>query len=384
MSHHETHSVYRAWARQLQNEFADICYQYSLNLLPPVIEVTDSTKSLGSWRAATRTLCISSHLICHYSWDITINVLKHEMAHQICSELFLSQGLPHDGEFRRACDLLGLAAEFCKASIDYSALLSEDLPANQEQDRRKKLLAKIGKVLAMADSANEHEALAALRMAGRIIEKHNLDGLADAGIQEITYRIVRTGKKRIDSPQRTIASILSRYFQVTLIRSQLYDPAADAVYKTFEIFGRREDVEVAEHCFHFLESRLTCLWRMNRKNFANIGGSAKKSYYLGVLQGFSEKLTVKSARTKPGDRPEKPCRLPALSVHQLSCDHEVRVRQCIQRRHPRLRTLKTVRQIVSGDIYHQGREAGRGIVLSKALQQEQETSIPKYLTTGTK
>lgn len=383
MFHHESRTVYGAWARQLQKEFVDICYQYSLNLLPPVMEVTDSMRSFGSWQAATRTLGISSRLIRHYSWDITINVLKHEMAHQICSEIFRNQGAPHDGEFRRACDLLGLAPEYCRAAIDFSALLSEDPSANREQDSRRKLLEKIGKLLAMADSANEHEALAALRMAGKIMERHNLDGLADAETQEVAFRIVKTGKKRIESPQRTIASILSRYFQVTLIRSQLYDPVADAVYKTFEIFGRREDVEVAEHCFHFLESRLACLWRMNRENFANTGGNARKSYYLGVLHGFSENLSEEKARPTPGARPEKPCRLPVLPVHHLSCDHDLRVRHCIQRRHPRLRTLRTARQTVSGDVYRRGREAGRDIVLSKALQQEKDQSKPKYLAAST-
>ncbi|MDP3481512.1 MAG: DUF2786 domain-containing protein [Desulfoprunum sp.] len=380
MSRQESQNFYSAWARQLQREFVDICYQYSLKLLPPIMEITDSTRSLGNWQAVNRTIGISRHLILEYSWDITINVLKHEMAHQICSEMFESHGMPHDRDFLRACDLVGLPVDYCRAAIDFSTFLPQHSAGNQGTGRRKNLLEKIRKLLAMADSANEHEALVALQMAGRIMEKYNLDGAAGGETEEITYRIIKTGKKRIDGYQRTIASILSRYFKVTLIYSRLYDPVADEVYKTFEIFGRSDHVEVAEHCFCFLQNRLAYLWQTNRTSFPDCGRSARKSYYLGVLHGFSENFQKKD---QPGEeivQAKKPCRTPALSVHHLSSENDALVQGCIRRRYPRLRTLKSSSQNVSPQVYHQGRAAGKDIVLSKVLQQEKDQEKTKFLT----
>lgn len=379
MSTQEARNFNAAWARQLQREFSDICYQYSLKLLPPILEITDSTRSLGSWQAATRTIGMSCHLILQYSWDITINVLKHEMAHQVCSEIFQNQGTPHDREFLRACDLLGLPPEYCRAGIDFSTFLPHRHAGPQTSDRRKKLLEKIRKLLAMTDSANEHEALVALQMAGSIMEKYNLDGSAGEESNEITYRIIKTGKKRVAGYQRTIASILSRYFKVTLICSRLYDPVADEVHKTFEIFGRSDNVEVAEHCFSFLENRLAHLWRMNRAGFSDCGRAARKSYYLGILHGFSDTYQEEARQVEERDQIEKPCRTPALSVHHLSNENDLLVQRCIRRRYPRLRTLKSSRQNVSARIYNEGRAAGKDIVLNKVLQQEKNQGKPKLL-----
>ena len=267
---HESEELISAWARQLQREFGNICYQYAVKLTPPVFEITNTENVFGTWRAETRTISISWNLIRKYSWDITINVLKHEMAHQICSEIFHTQDLPHDKDFLRACKMLGLPQEYCRCSIDSAILLQDDSLPLQGKDRRKRLLERIKKLLAMADSSNEHEALAALQMAGRIMEKYNLADPDEKQSAEVSYRIINTGRKRLEGYQRHIASILSRYFNVSLICSRLYDPLSNEVYKTFEIFGRFENVEIAEHCFYFLENRLAALWQAESTAFQGL------------------------------------------------------------------------------------------------------------------
>jgi hypothetical protein len=377
---HQSQKLWNAWGRQLQQEFVDICYQHSIGLIPPVIEITEATRTYGSWRAETRTLCISCHLICQYSWDVTINVLKHEMAHQICSEIFQNDGPPHDRDFIRACDLLGLPPEYCRAGIDFSSILADNSSESQEKTSRKKTLEKIKKLLAMTGSNNEHEALAALQMAGRIMEKYGLDGSAEPESEKVSYRIINTNRKRIEGYQRHIVSILSRYFNVKLICSRLYDPSANEVHKTYEIFGLNENVEIAEHCFHFLENRLAYLWQHNRKGFAGSGRNARKSYYLGILHGFSEKLQVKEHHEIRPGKTGGTCRTPALAAHPLSVDNDQMVQECIRRRYPRLRTLKSSRQNVSPLVYNEGKAAGKEIILSKVLRQQEDQEKTRLLT----
>ena len=376
----QTQELWSAWGRQLLAEFVDICYQYSIKLIPPVIEITDATRAFGFWQADTRTLGISCHLIGKYDWDITLNVLKHEMAHQICSEIFRHAGHPHDQEFLRAGELLGLPLEYCRATIDFANLFQESSAALQPKDRKLILMARIKKLLAMTASSNEHEALSALQMAGRIMEKYSLEGSAELEQEAVTYRIIKTGKKRIEGYQRHIASILSRFFRVKLIYSRLYDPSSDAVYKTFEIFGRCENVEIAEHCFYFLENRLASLWQKNKKVFAAAGRSARKSYYLGILHGFREKLQAKDEGQGSRIYTEYSSAIPARSIDQLSVEHDEIVQRCVQRRYPQLRLMKQSRQLVSPSIYNEGKAAGKELVLSKALRQREDQGKIRLLT----
>ena len=376
----QSQELSNAWGRQLQAEFVDICYQYSIKLIPPVIEVTDATRAFGSWRAETRTLGISGHLIRQYDWDITLNVLKHEMAHQICSEIFRHAGQPHDKEFLRAAELLGLPREYCRATLDFSSILRDSSAGPQAKERKLMLMSRIKKLLAMTTSSNEHEALSALQMASRIMEKYSLEGPKDLEQEDVTYRIIKTGKKRIEGYQRHIASILSRFFRVKLIYSRLYDPSTDAVYKTFEIFGRCENVEIAEHCFYFLENRLAALWQKNRQAFAAAGRNARKSYFIGILHGFRDKLQAKDEGRGNPRCTENSSSMPVPSQAQLYIDHNEMVQRCVQRRYPRLRLLKHSRQTVSPVIYNEGKAAGKELVLSKALQGQEDQGKIRLLS----
>ena len=77
----------RAWVSELYFEHETICWQYRVDLPKPFIEITNSKSEWGAWSAGSRALRISGVLILEYSWEITLNVFKHEMAHQIVSEV---------------------------------------------------------------------------------------------------------------------------------------------------------------------------------------------------------------------------------------------------------------------------------------------------------
>ena len=356
----------QAWARQLHREFAQICYQHSLQLVPPVIELFASGHRLGTWQRSSRTIAINRRLITEHGWDTVILVLKHEMAHQLCDEVLGGGETAHDLQFRRACEMLGLPPRWAKARIDL-----EILDANGGQDGlhdggRSKVIDKVRKVLALAHSANEHEARLALETAARLMRRHALErGDIDFQEEDVACTIVSLGKSRVGQHQRLIASLLSRYFGVRLICSRLYDAAADRSCRTFEIFGTRENVAVAEHCYHFLESRLGALWREYRTACPDSCGRSKGSYYCGVLHGFAETLQQgccgqppsREERSGPGGR--KGDGLPAVV--------EQRIAACIRRRHPRLHTVTGRKTRVDRELFESGIVAGRGIKLRSAV-----------------
>ena len=72
---------------------------YDLELKLPIFEISDSRKEFGAWHSTPRILRLSRHLIYNYSWSVTLQVLKHEMAHQLCTEILATVGHTAWGRF---------------------------------------------------------------------------------------------------------------------------------------------------------------------------------------------------------------------------------------------------------------------------------------------
>ena len=363
-------SLNKAWALQLHSEFEQICYQYSLDLVHPVIELIESDHRYGYWQRASRTIGISRQVILIHGWDATIHVLKHEMAHQICDEMFDCHGSAHDGDFHRACNLLGLPEKFARAQIDPQCFSSAVASCEDRRESRSKLIEKVRKILALSNSANENEARLALETAVRLMQRHEL---AESEIElqqdDLTYVIISLARRRVCFYQRLIASLLSRYFNVRLVCSKLYDAAADQTYRTFEVFGRRECVAVVEHCYHFLENRLAVLWQEHCRSQPGPMRGERSSFYCGVLHGFEETLkVVHGAAETP--KPDTSAARRRVEPHTLPVPANSLVDAFIGRRHPRLRSVGSRKTLVDREIFSKGMAAGREIRLRDAVSNE--------------
>ncbi len=113
------------WLNQLLIEYEDICWSYGIELTPPIFEISETTKEVGSWHPSTRILRLSHHLIVESPWLVTLQVLKHEMAHQLCSELFCSGEKGHGKDFQKGCELLGVEPQFRRAQSSLPELQEE-------------------------------------------------------------------------------------------------------------------------------------------------------------------------------------------------------------------------------------------------------------------
>ena len=88
----------RAWVSELYSEHESICWSYKIDLPRPIIEVSNSKSEWGSWDVDSRTMRVSAFLIKRHPWDVTLNVFKHEMAHQIVTDLLYLHRLSLIGE----------------------------------------------------------------------------------------------------------------------------------------------------------------------------------------------------------------------------------------------------------------------------------------------
>ncbi len=367
------------WARQLLKEHSSICWQYGLKLSRPAIEITDISSCWGRWREAPATITIVTGLILNKPWNVVLNVLKHEMAHQLVSEELA--GKPgHGKDFRKACRMLGLAAPFCKASGDLPETYAASAGIKMVETGR--VLEKIRKLLALGDSANEHESLLAIRKAGQLMEKHKLDERSALAAEGCTGVLINLKRKRLESYHRAICSILQEHFQVEIVIMPLYNASKLTTYKNIDIMGRSENVEVAEYVFNFLLDRLSILWQERKRSDRCRHRTGRNSYWLGVLNGFREALQQEpppnKVAGKPTDQTGKRANLTVTGRDHL-------LRSFVKERHPKLRGGRNRKIRVDNTIFAAGVQAGRLLKLRQGIKEKkngQETCRLPLLPAG--
>ena len=122
---------------------------------------------------------MSENLIMSYPWSVTLQVLKHEMAHQYSYEV-LGQTDAHGEGFQAACALLGVLPQYRSCRIVTAEVLAQLTGTENKMSEGQKVLFRIEKLLALGESSNIHEAEAALKKASLLIEKYHLQQLVSS------------------------------------------------------------------------------------------------------------------------------------------------------------------------------------------------------------
>ncbi|MFN2365226.1 MAG: SprT-like domain-containing protein [Desulfurivibrionaceae bacterium] len=355
----------RAWTRQLLNEHQAVCYQYSLTLSRPLIELVDVSSYWGKWLPSAKTICISKRLLLDHPWDAVVNVLKHEMAHQLLSEE-TGSARGHGPDFKKACERLGLAAGYRNAAgpLPSSGRNGDPDRAGGEKGRK---IEKIRKLLALADSANEHEALLAMGKARQMMERYDLTENLESGKEEspCVNLLINLGKKRLQSYHRAICALLIDHFRVEIVITPLFDARELTSYKCLDIMGRSDNVRIAGYVYHFLMDRLPLMWR-GQKTGGRAPKYSRNSYWLGVLNGFREGLATEGKEGGPMAGKTATAAVQARKLPAVTDD--LAIRSYVQARYPKLKRGRNRGARVDPDSYEQGCRAGRRLKLRKGLE----------------
>ena len=304
-------------------------------------------------------------------------VLKHEMAHQLCSEYFGLPSAGHGKAFQDACQLLGVPLPYNRSSGDLPDVLAE--PAKDKKtEAGRNIIRRVHKLLALAGSDNEHEAALAMQRATQLLHRHNLE-MTTAGDNPsdnpsaCVRLLIKTGKKQIPSWRKAICRILKNYFFVEVIFSSLYDAQRRDSYRTIELLGRSENVPVAEHCYYFLEQQLESLWEKNRQRFTGNTRTAKNSYYLGLLHGFSQKMAEQAQDISQGETQQRSEVVQGRKVTgALIVSEDTVLQEFVGFYFPRLRTCTTRGGRINTQSYEDAVVAGKKIVLHQSLAEKKQ------------
>ncbi len=354
----------QAWLQQLLREHGQICHERRIQLKAPLIRLRRGSSRLGNWSTEQEEISLSVDFIAGHSWPVVLQVLKHEMAHQLCAQVWHEPQAGHGPSFRRACELLGVDAPFQRAKVDLAEGLEEALREGQQASPESRLHQRIRKLLALAQSDNEHEAALALARASGLLRQHRLDALSLEGENTLVHESINTAQQVIPRHRSMICLLLREYFSVRIISASIYDQHRNVQVKTVELLGRSQDVAIARHCYHFLEERLHTLWQAQRHRFKGMGHLARNSFYLGLLAGFRQVLEEEKKQEKQSTTNKD---------MQALMRSEARLDSFVGERFPRLRTRQQRGTKVEQHLYAAAMEEGRKLRMPQPIS---DTSAP--------
>jgi len=334
-----------AVARALQRDWESLNWSHLRRALrPPTFLLCDSKSYLGRWSRPDRTIEIARQLVLEHPWGIVVEVLKHEMAHQYADEVLGASGeTAHGSAFRRGCTLLGIDPAA-------SGLPRTEGPVLEEESR---ILGRIAKLLALADSPNRNESESAMREAQRLMLKYNLGAVTARTKKEYSFRHLGEPTGRLQAHQRQLAALLGRHFFVEPIWVSVHRPLLGRSGKVLEICGTPANLEMASHVHDFLLQTAERLWREHRRQNGIASDHLRRSYLVGVMRGFEEKL---SAQAKENQR------------EGLIWIKDAELQAFLRSRYPRQESRRSATRTHPG-AYVAGKQAGHSIVLHRPIAQ---------------
>ena len=268
--------LHAAWVDRLRDAWTDINRKQLGGVLKmPVLWIDAANKRLGFWDAGRRTLGVSERHIWHHPWSDVVETLKHEMAHQYVSEVLgVHDQTAHGPAWAQACAKLGIAAK------------ATGTPGGGAEDQSDRMLQKVRKLLALADSPNAHEAEAAMATAHALILRYNLD-IRAAATPGYDRRHIGDSAAAIPIEWKLVASILSQWFFVECIWVSVYVARRNRMERQLEILGTPTNLELAHYAHDFLHAAYEALWKQTRRT---VQDGKRRDFVAGVLMGFSQKL----------------------------------------------------------------------------------------------
>jgi hypothetical protein len=215
------------------------------------------------------------------------------------------------------------------------------------------IIEKIKKLLALANSTNEHEAALAASHAQRLLSEHNLamaDILSEHKPQSAD-RVETAVSKSMPKWQRHLSAGVCEAFDCQAI----FSPALGKL--TF--IGIGADVQIASYTFSYLDRtiRRLCSSYMKHHVAATVSGRqrelVRQSYYLGAVSTITRRLTEQKVQTPitPG----------ALVPVKKSL-----IKRAMAEMGP-TRTVRSRRSYINSSAYLKGQEDGHQVGINKGI-----------------
>lgn len=355
-------STVRGWVLILQGEFNQLSLISPLlmGMPAPAIVITDSlTQTLGQWVPQRRCIELSTRLFREGSWAEIQGIFRHEVAHMAVSEAISSGGQknesPHGPLFREICEQI-------------EAPTAASITLTGRHGEKSAIMRKVEKLLALGTSTNPHEAEAAMIKARSLMERYQVSFTADGGEDEYAFMPLGGPWKRTPSHIWTIMNILSTFYFVHYlgctrrIYMEINGEEKLEKWTVFEVFGRPENLEIAEYVFTFLLEQGQRCWNQYRKENRLRGNRKRRSYLEGFYAGVFRMLEEQRQRAVKRPDASSEALLPA-SNHFVDPGLEA----FVARRHPEI-SFRSRRMRLDPHTMSDGQTAGGQVRINHGLR----------------
>jgi hypothetical protein len=321
---------------------------------PPLFALADFGSRYGQWVAAQRRITLSRRLVFEHSWDSVREVLRHEMAHQFVDEVIRAVGEPpHGPAFRRACDRLRADP---RASGELPPL-DERLRQGKLEAEADRILVRVRKLFALADSANSHEAESAMRKAHQLIARHNLDRIRESRPRDFITAFVGRPALRRFREEYALGGLLQDFYGVQGIYVPAFVLEKGKMGRVLEISGTAANVRTAAYVFDFVRGHIDRRWADYNRG-RRLNRHRKTDFALGLIQGFRDKMAAETVETIDADAPAERS-LVRIPDPQLD--------RYMARRYPRRTSVRRGGR-EDRDVRRAGEAEGRKMVIARGIE----------------
>ena len=359
-----THTIYEELERRILHGLA--CeWEAAVFLLPPeqrkrmkmpLFSIMDANRRLGSWSPEKREIAISRNLALNHPWDCIREVLLHEMAHQYVSEVLrIKKETPHGDSFKQACRIFRTDP---KASGGYMTLHERIKQGGSVADENDRIVGRIKKLLALAESKNRHEAEAALVKAHELVARYNIDLIRANENRNFVSMFLGKPALRHYREAYKLANLLRDFYFIYAIWVSAYVLNKGKMGRVLEISGEVKNVQLAGYVYDCINQYINDQW-LKYDKIKKLGRYRKTDFAEGILDGFREKLEkscLKQKRTDDG--------------YSLIVVNDPLLNRYVKRRYPHTRSFTRTASRLDADVRKAGIKAGKKLVISEGVTNE--------------
>ena len=223
---------------------------------------------------------------------------------------------------------------------------------------------KIRKLLALAKSANEHEAARSLAKAMQLAAENDISLNTVRAIEnDITHAQSQAAPKaQYELWECNLYSSIARLFGCAVMTQTRYDIDCHGWRETFVLYGRERDRQVADHVAAYLRRELLRLFKANKaaisKNRKISAYKIRQSFLLGA--GVRVVATARELYADLGPAADQ------MATTALVLRRGDLARQYMHQANPNLRTVER-NPALDNHAWRQGAAAARAVALYKSI-----------------
>lgn len=318
----------------------------------PRFYLSDTHRQLGAWSKEKRQISLSRSFVLNHAWDDIREVLLHEMAHQLADEALAGRDvIPHGEHFQTACRILGANPNASGNYLPLSARIHDEVAENNEG----RLMRRIKKLMALAESQNRNEAESAMTKARELMEVHQIQIIKNENDRCFSSVFLGKPALRHFREEYCLANILEDFYFVQGIWVSAYVLEKGRMGNVLEISGTTSNLQIASHVHAFVGRFIEREWERYNQTL-RLNRYRQTDFAAGIIMGFRSKLEEQNQK--------RPCQPNNKAIAPLS---DPLLEQFMRAKYPRIHRFKRRSDQTDGRVLADGEKIGKTMVISKGL-----------------